>query len=342
MTDWIENTTPGSPREGQYYYDTPVVGGVWHTYKDGTKEFIATGGPDVVSTGGVPGVPTYTPPAAPAPAPAPTPPPAPPASTPSPASSDSRPIVNIADNNLGPLRGPVTNIGDNSLGKGTPTGQGITPPTVVGQTPQPTTGSGTPPGQPYNGPGGATAPSPASSDSRPIVSIPDNNLGPLRPTTSIADNSLGKDTSSTPGSLASGSDGTAAHSVATNDSFWRLESANGWPHGTLERLNPGVNPHDLQIGSTIQVPSSQASTGIAPAPPTTSMTPTATSASVEFPKTSSYPGAHEVETAVRQELAGWADGTGNAAPDPAKNIIEAATKTETDPLKINTDKSQSV
>lgn len=48
------------------------------------------------------------------------------------------------------------------------------------------------------------------------------------------------------------------YTIRSGDTFWGLEAANGWPHGTLQSLNPGVNPTRLQIGQTINVPGSAA------------------------------------------------------------------------------------
>jgi LysM repeat protein len=44
------------------------------------------------------------------------------------------------------------------------------------------------------------------------------------------------------------------HTVVAGDTFSGLDSANGWPQGTTQGLNPGVNPRTLQIGSQITVP----------------------------------------------------------------------------------------
>lgn len=43
------------------------------------------------------------------------------------------------------------------------------------------------------------------------------------------------------------------YTIKSGDTFWALEDKFGLPHGTLERLNPGVNPNDLKIGSVINV-----------------------------------------------------------------------------------------
>lgn len=43
------------------------------------------------------------------------------------------------------------------------------------------------------------------------------------------------------------------HTVVSGDTFSGLDSANGWPQGTTQGLNPGVNPRTLQIGSVINV-----------------------------------------------------------------------------------------
>lgn len=52
------------------------------------------------------------------------------------------------------------------------------------------------------------------------------------------------------------------HAIVAGDTFWGLETQNGWQHGTLQGLNPGVNPTTLQIGQQINVPGG----GSSPAP----------------------------------------------------------------------------
>jgi LysM repeat protein len=44
------------------------------------------------------------------------------------------------------------------------------------------------------------------------------------------------------------------HTIVSGETFWGLETQHGWAHGTLEQLNPGINPTDLQIGSSIIIP----------------------------------------------------------------------------------------
>lgn len=56
------------------------------------------------------------------------------------------------------------------------------------------------------------------------------------------------------------------YTIKSGDTLWGLEASNNWPHGTLESLNPGVNPTDLQVGQVIKVP------GAPPAPQTNKYT----------------------------------------------------------------------
>lgn len=42
--------------------------------------------------------------------------------------------------------------------------------------------------------------------------------------------------------------------VKPGNTFWGLEEANGWPHGTLQQLNPQIDPKQLKIGQTINIP----------------------------------------------------------------------------------------
>jgi len=120
--------------------------------------------------------------------------------------------------------------------------------------------------------------------------------------------------------------------------FWQLEERHGWQHGTLEQLNPGLDPHKLAVGSFINIPQ---------ATPTAGSTPTASDASVVVgPSNSVYQAAEHDKVSqdtVKTALGGWTPG-GSESQDPAKNIIEAVAhpKTNTDPLKINHDKPQSV
>lgn len=46
----------------------------------------------------------------------------------------------------------------------------------------------------------------------------------------------------------------AGHTIVDGDTFWGLEERNGWPHGTLQQLNPNINPKELAIGSRIAIP----------------------------------------------------------------------------------------
>ncbi len=42
------------------------------------------------------------------------------------------------------------------------------------------------------------------------------------------------------------------YKIARGDTFWGLENAWQIPHGTLQQLNPGINPRELQIGQRIR------------------------------------------------------------------------------------------
>lgn len=46
----------------------------------------------------------------------------------------------------------------------------------------------------------------------------------------------------------------ATHTIEDGDTFWGLEVQHGWAHGTLQHLNPNVNPNTLQLGSQINIP----------------------------------------------------------------------------------------
>ncbi|MFC7395385.1 GH25 family lysozyme [Scopulibacillus cellulosilyticus] len=44
------------------------------------------------------------------------------------------------------------------------------------------------------------------------------------------------------------------YKIKKGDTFWDLETKNGFQHGTLEKLNPGIDPRKLQIGQNIVFP----------------------------------------------------------------------------------------
>jgi hypothetical protein len=123
--------------------------------------------------------------------------------------------------------------------------------------------------------------------------------------------------------------------------MWGIAQANNVSLSHLEALNPQIkNPDRIFPGQRINLGDSAAGGTTAPADASSGGTTitTTTPASAVFPKTSSYPGAKEVEAVVHTELSGWAGGTGNMASDPAKGVIEAVAKPDTDPLKIKNDK----
>lgn len=44
------------------------------------------------------------------------------------------------------------------------------------------------------------------------------------------------------------------YTIKTGDSFWKLENEWGLPYGTLQKLNPKVNPRKLKVGQKIKIP----------------------------------------------------------------------------------------
>lgn len=48
------------------------------------------------------------------------------------------------------------------------------------------------------------------------------------------------------------------HTISQGETFWGLEELKGWNHGTLQTLNPGVDPKRLGIGQQINVPAESA------------------------------------------------------------------------------------
>lgn len=71
-------------------------------------------------------------------------------------------------------------------------------------------------------------------------------LGVLRPLRFIGENS--------PQDVPTTQNNQNKHSIKKGDTFWGLEESNGWMHGTLQQLNPGIDPRKLQIGSEINIP----------------------------------------------------------------------------------------
>jgi len=71
-------------------------------------------------------------------------------------------------------------------------------------------------------------------------------LGILRPLRFIGENSPQKESTQTPYKNK--------HVIQKDDTFWGLEEKNGWDHGTLQQLNPGLEPKALSIGSSIVIP----------------------------------------------------------------------------------------
>lgn len=71
-------------------------------------------------------------------------------------------------------------------------------------------------------------------------------IGILRPRTNSTDSST-QDASTPP-------QNKNKYTIQPADTFWDLEKNNGWPTGTLQELNPALDPKKLQIGSEITIP----------------------------------------------------------------------------------------
>lgn len=50
--------------------------------------------------------------------------------------------------------------------------------------------------------------------------------------------------------------GSNQYQIKNGDTFWAIEAANGWTHGTLQSLNPSLDPKKLKIGQVINLPTS--------------------------------------------------------------------------------------
>lgn len=44
------------------------------------------------------------------------------------------------------------------------------------------------------------------------------------------------------------------YTIKTGDTFWTLENEWDIPHGTLQQLNPQLNPQKLKVGQKIKMP----------------------------------------------------------------------------------------
>lgn len=51
----------------------------------------------------------------------------------------------------------------------------------------------------------------------------------------------------------------ATYTIKKGETFYDLETVHGWTHGTLQKLNPTINPNKLQVGQIIKVPASNKS-----------------------------------------------------------------------------------
>lgn len=71
-------------------------------------------------------------------------------------------------------------------------------------------------------------------------------LGILRPIAFIGENS--------PQDVSQPTKNKNKHVIEPGDTFWALENKYGWKHGTLEALNPGIDPRALTIGRDIITP----------------------------------------------------------------------------------------
>lgn len=77
-------------------------------------------------------------------------------------------------------------------------------------------------------------------------------LGILRPLKFIGQNS--------PQNVPPTNPNQNKHTIQKDDTFWGIENAKGWTHGTLQKLNPELDPKRLTIGSQINVPGESTAT----------------------------------------------------------------------------------
>ena len=101
-----------------------------------------------------------------------------------------------------------------------------------------------------------TAPVPSGKAAPPVKAVPIIQTAPL--------------TSEMPASCPKG---TFAYTIQSGDTIWRLSQTYGISTQSILDANPGVNPQNLQIGSTLCIPASQAT----PAPSGKAVSPAQTS-----------------------------------------------------------------
>lgn len=121
--------------------------------------------------------------------------------------------------------------------------------------------------------------------------------------------------------------------VTSGMTFWDLEERHGWPHGTLQDLNPGLNPKSLQVGSFVSIPQATPTVGATGGNPAS-----AAEASSVGPSSSVYESNDsKIKTAaanLKARFTGWG-GQGADSPDPLKTVVEAVEhppKTNPNPL----------
>jgi LysM repeat protein len=144
----------------------------------------------------------------------------------------------------------------------------------------------------------------------------------------------GSSSSTTSTSTTDASSG-ANYTVKHGDTMWGIAEAHGMTLSQLEALNPQVsNPSMIYPNQQINLGGGSAAAA---------SSSTATTDSFNFPQSSTYQGSqsdvHTTSSLTSQE---GGSTTGNESHDPTQNMIEAATKTNTDPLKINDEKSHLV
>jgi LysM repeat protein len=157
----------------------------------------------------------------------------------------------------------------------------------------------------------------------------------------------------------------ATYTVVHGDTLSGIAQANGISTSQIEALNPQIRDPDLifpgqsvNLGSGAAVtptPDPSQPSPVVAAPPASTDTSNSTDSSVTtgssassgggaigFPNKSSYSSigneaakAGDITLGEKAEAQGWADSSGGATSDIAKNVFEVDSHTSTDPLKIN-------
>lgn len=176
-------------------------------------------------------------------------------------------------------------------------------------------------------PASSPAPAPAAPATNHTAEVPhaSSNGGVSAGAVPVATGGSTQAHSSTPGG--------ATYTVEHGDTLSQIAESHHISLHELEALNPQIkNPDLIHPGEQVNLGGGGGQDSAV-----------AHAASAEFPSSSSYQATTAVSNPEKQPQVhtdGWANGTGEVPPDPAKNAIVASSDNNTDPLKIKDDHSQ--